>query len=261
MTTIPPDTLKLALANKHNQVRRIGDVSGTEPFKVRLKEAICYIANAYCGADIGANDAAFQECANTFLSQFRSMAVPEIKAAFQMAAGGKLNDVNLNAYWGRFPVSMFSEVCRKYIAVRDAAFAAYDKEVEKIEHEKMEERRAEENAKAREAIIVDWQERKMDNRPFDKWQDVPYGYGEVLRAEGMIYDNNDLWREVKRDVVATFMADVKMGRNWMGVGDIYLCRRIYEKVRNFPDIFPTELEPRAKTDYFKKLAFKSLSND
>lgn len=226
--------------------------------KIALKKEIAYVAMTYCGADLEANTKAYQECATTFAMQFKSMAIVEIRYAFQIAAGGKLKDVNITSYYGKFPVSMFADVCRKYISFRDEAIREFEKEKERSEWEKLEAIREEKAAAARMSIVNDWQERKMDNRPFQKWQDVPFNYGEVLREEGIIQNDNDLWRKVKKEVVYAFVNDVRRGQPWITVGDIYSCRKVKDRFEQNPEVFPRELEPRAKTEYFKRLAYNSL---
>jgi hypothetical protein len=263
-TDFPSDSLAMAVNQRPNQLRRLNpDQRGSIELKLALKKEIAYVAMTYCGADLEINNKAFQECATTFVSQFKAMSIAEIRIAFQFAAGGKLKDVSLTSYWGKFPVGMFADVCKKYVSFRDAAFFEYEKEREREEWEKLQLQKEAANEAARQATIDKFKEMLEFGANFEKWEDVPFNFGEVLYNAELLQKDSDLWREVKKNVTEDFKASVKYGKAWVGVviGDIHSCRNLLRKIEAFPDDFRPELEPTAKVQYFRRLAWNRLNEN
>lgn len=175
--------------------------------KIDLVDALSVVlplcAELYCGIHKNEfNENVLVESISFIQDNYSNIGVMEIKQAFELGAANKLKDVNMNAYYGRFNISMLGDILSGYLIERNKLLNqildAYEKskKLENYQHEIDYK-----NHIARENVVNDFKaeiEKKKSGKEMKikNWDDVPLFYPRILIDRGII----KLPDEVKRDL-------------------------------------------------------------
>lgn len=91
-----------------------------------------WVARVYCGINLEDDDDFVETCVTFVLKNFAHLGVDELKESFSLAAAGKLGEIDLSAYYGKFTVKILGEVLRKYQSFRNRVVQELRKVQEKI---------------------------------------------------------------------------------------------------------------------------------
>lgn len=215
------------------------------------------IAYSYCGADIEVSTPAIKECVLLLIEKFSGIGIDEVREAFKLAAAKQI-DANLAAYSGQFTVKIFGEVMAAYIEYRRPIFAEIKKQME-VERMKRESEESEErNSKFRGDVVAMFHricQGKEAN--FLSAEKIPGIWAKFLVDEKLVFGNPSTWVEAKKIVVERFIAAQKalIPDETISVFD---AKQLYYKLESEPDIFPTELRPRAELLYGRMIVWEEI---
>ena len=277
--------MKNVLASKGQQIRHTVTRSNANVFSALAKEEIATAAELYCGAvNNGENSKVYDECVVRLYRNFPMIGVipkrtgqgfemPEIREAFSMAALGHI-DAKLEAYGGRFTVTLFVRVLTAYIDWRNTILHAISKAQDVLDEEDKQEQAKEKNEQARVQILDDFERLKISNDRFKLPDQIPLAWVRVLQGAGLFerIDKGEAasrWIWAKTHIVQQFINEMK----------IYIispeadrpnkkpallltekeCRALYEKCLADEDYFPDELRESAKNLYGRITIFSKLA--
>lgn len=99
--------------------------------------SIEFCAKTYCGGT-NTEDAVYTEAVDFVLKNFGHIAIDEIRAAFQLAASGKLDDVKMETYYGVFTLAMLGGILRAYDKYRNRIIAQMQNEERERKYQERE---------------------------------------------------------------------------------------------------------------------------
>ena len=64
------------------------------------------------------------------VSMFPMLAPAELKEAFKLATAGKLKDINITTYYGKFTVQILGDILKAYLKLRNKALSKYENQLQ-----------------------------------------------------------------------------------------------------------------------------------
>lgn len=180
-----------------------------------------------------------------------------------MAAMGHI-EAKLDAYGGRFTVTLFVRVMTAYVEWRNSVLAVISKAEDAIKAEQEEQIAAQRNEQARAEILSEFERLKNTNDRFHSPEQIPLSWIRVLQAAGKFEridrgEASDRWMWAKNEVVERFCEDVKALRKPVVLLTEKQCADIYRKCMDDHEYFPEELLDTAKNLYGRFTIFSQLA--
>ena len=203
-------------------------------------------------------------CANVVINQFPALGLKELDLAFQLASTGKLENVSLKTFYGKFHVGILGEVLSAYVKFRDKVIGEQHKEALKITHPKTDKEILEELAKkdkAQQQAISDYflLKAELNNISIDLlYTNIRSWWAKVLIKFDLIKfspeEKLEIWNQAYKNVIkhlnnALFNAN-STKREKLQSKDI--LRKIKRKQHS------EELEQKRIVEYSKQLILKSM---
>ena len=177
--------------------------------RVKLSLKIREIAEKTYGyLTTGTSDEIFPECLLMLEKYFSHLDAREVPHAFGLAAMGKLGEINMAAYGGRFTVGMFAKVMGNYNDRRRVIYGAILTSWEEIQAEEREKAKAETKREQFRTDAIDrFHQAVTDSMAvvpmWKTWQDIPWHWAEFICKETDLVQIED---ELKREIMAEAIA-------------------------------------------------------
>ena len=141
-----------------------------EQLQTSLAFKILRLANSYTGANFSEPPTKDQvvilkACSSFILQNFSSLSIGELDDAFSLATSGKLGEMNIEAYHGKFTVQMLGKVLRAYTSKRNGILSKYDDIIMIDERKTTEDEKAKKIEQARLNVLSEYKKLK------DSWVD------------------------------------------------------------------------------------------
>ncbi|GEM_PF-2440480 len=185
---------------------------------IALPKLLEHCVSVYSGVDLSGDDSVMDECVDFVMSQFAGISVPEVREAFKLAAAGKLGEIDLAAYYGKFTIKTLGKILTSYLVFREKAV----KELRRAEAEAAEQVAAEKAARepfgaekmagwVEERIAKFWATEKIDLFMIP----IPvYDYLVELNVITLTpTEKRDLMNRVAPQVVGSYTMDIKESNN------------------------------------------------
>ena len=136
-----------------------------EQLQTSLAFKILRLANSYTGANFSEPPTKDQvvilkACSSFVIQNFSSLSIGELDDAFSLATSGKLGEMNIEAYHGKFTVQMLGKVLRAYTSKRNGVLSKYDDIVMIDQKKTSEEDKAKKIEQARLNVLSEYEKVK-----------------------------------------------------------------------------------------------------
>jgi len=140
-TTTSKENRNLILTSNKNNFRSIIKKGGKEELQKQMQLNILILANCYTSANFNnpltkTEKLTLNACSNTVINQFPELGMKELDLAFQLASSGKLDNVPLKVFYGKFHVGIIGQVLKAYKKFRHKVIVN-NEAIQKIESEEL----------------------------------------------------------------------------------------------------------------------------
>jgi len=187
-----------------------------------LKLFVLYLANTYTGANFSnppdQDEQRTLDASSKFiLNKFPMLHMKELEEAFSMCMSGKLGNLNIEAYYGKFTIQMLGKVVRAYINHR-SSFLVKLNQVQQQELETSNEGiKEQKNQEAKEYVLKEYKDLKTK---FEASGDMeilessiyPY-WGKILVESQIINFTHDQKKEIVEEAKSLTMKGINAKMN------------------------------------------------
>ena len=166
--SLQQQTFSIMLGGKIANIRstlRSGGLEEKQQLVNNLNKAVLFLANNYTGANFKKplsteNKEIIESCTEFIISMFPMLAPAELKEAFKLATAGKLKDINITTYYGKFTVQILGDILKAYLKLRNKALSKYEYQLQIEESRKEDINKDSKNALIRTEIAQIYSEIK-----------------------------------------------------------------------------------------------------
>lgn len=156
---LPQQTFSIMLNGKIANIRNTLKAAPGQKKQLynNLNKAVLYLANNYTGANFqrplsSENKEIIESCTDFIVSMFPMLSPEELKEAFKLATAGKLKDINITTYYGKFTVQILGDILKAYLKLRNKALSKYEKQLQIEQSRKEDTDKEQKNALIRTEI-------------------------------------------------------------------------------------------------------------
>lgn len=271
-----PATLRVIIQGQQNRILDTIKINEEET-RAGLQKIIFGVAESYTSAKLTTEAGGITEagrlvlggCMKLLLNKFKTLGPNEIIEAFEQAAAGQI-EANLNAYNGKFTVSMFGQVLSAYKKRRDKIRQRYEN-ILLLEQKRTSE--AEKNAKneATQSDVLKAYEELLQRKQAGEEisaADIPHFWGEILhkleRLRVSTVERAGIFQKAKYAAILELKQDIQdKNKNAFDRKDLKtMLKSVLEHKAGGGDVGDFEqIRSRATAIYKKEVVLKSLENE
>ena len=240
-----------------------------EALHKKLQLSILILANCYTSVNFSnplskPEELLLNACANTVINQFPALGLKELDLAFQLASSGKLENVSLKTFYGKFHVGILGEVLSAYVKFRDKVIGEQHREALKIIPPKTDKELVDNLIKkvsAQQNAIADYFLLKaefLDTGVETVYFKIQSWWAKVLIKFDLINfspeEKEDIWNQSYKNVIKHLNNVLFTGNSTKR--DIIQSKNILRKIKR--NEYSEELEMKRITEYSKQLILKSM---
>ena len=245
---------------------RSGSLEEKQQLVNNLNKAVLFLANNYTGANFkkplsSENKEIIESCTEFIISMFPMLAPAELKEAFKLATAGKLKDINITTYYGKFTVQILGDILKAYLKLRNKALSKYEYQVQIEQSRKEDINKDSKNALIRTEIAQIYSE--MKKQYIDKGilieAKIRSFWAKILIEEKIIQftkaEKRSIWNEARTKTQKNLKEELSYNMNLSGPEKI--------KIRSILKDLNTEqknenFEAAVIAEYSRLLIIKSI---
>jgi hypothetical protein len=270
LTTTSKENRNLILISNKNNFRSIIKKGGKEELQKQMQLNILILANCYTSANFNnpltkTEKLTLNACSNTVINQFPELGMKELDLAFQLASSGKLDNVPLKVFYGKFHVGIIGQVLKAYKKFRHKVIVNSE-EIKKAEIKKLKSindapKILIKNTLARIDIVNDYFLLKADicNSSLDEiYSKIKSNWITTLIDNEIVNFNSvekkDIWLQSKKNVVKK-LNNILFNNNSTKIQKTE-SKEILRKIKHSK--YSEKLEQKNIQEYSKQLILKTL---
>lgn len=188
---------------------RYGDAEAHRQVKNDISFTILFLANSYTGANFknppSQNDlATLRTCTNFIVDMYPQMSINELELAFNLAAAGKFEGVNLETYFGKFTVTILGKILKSFSQLRNKVFIQQGKLIEKEIKEQEKQLEKSLNEKTQNSIVQKFNDLRalfLNDGVIPHKDEINAYWAKILINRGIVTftpaEKNTIWLEAK----------------------------------------------------------------
>ena len=191
------------------QMLRCGDETKVRQTKNDISFTILFLANSYTGANYKnppnqTDLASLRTCTNFVCDMYPHLSINELELAFNLAAAGKFEGVNLETYFGKFTVTILGKILKAFTQLRNKVIIKQGKLIEQEIKEQEKQLEKSLNEKTQKDIVSKFNDLRalfLNDGVIPQKENINAYWAKILINTGHIVfdvkEKNQIWFEAK----------------------------------------------------------------